>query len=135
MNRDIRFRVWNHGISKMYPVYGFNQRQIQWANEDGSLGGAFSHGKSSKKSFTILQFTGLIDSAGKDIYEGDIIKTATGKNESGYEVKWGKRECGFTLIHAKRESDDWGVYTSNIELNQPQFEIIGNIYENPELLK
>ena len=82
---------------------------------------------------TIGQFTGLMDKNGNEIYEGDIIKWH--KDGLMYVVKFwhgmfyaSVEECnkgilgGFPL-HALTEHEDW------------KCEIIGNIYDNPELLK
>lgn len=71
---------------------------------------------------TVGQYTGLIDKNGTKIFEGDILKSSLGWI---YSVEWEKegRFLGFTkdrrIIYVNRE---------------PKAEIIGNIYDNPELL-
>lgn len=133
MNREIKFRAWNHGINQMYDVYGFNDRQIQWRNELGGLGGSFSYGKNNKNKFTIMQFTGLRDKNGKEIYEGDYFQVAKNKI---YTVKW--LDIG---------ESDFETYAATfiLWLNDETFfpfdefaikhgEVISNIYESPELL-
>lgn len=73
----------------------------------------------------LIEFTGLTDKNGKEIYEGDIIKhnnfTINEDYSFIFKVVWGatKTRTGFNL---KR-------------VHCGQYEIIGNIYENPELLK
>lgn len=84
--------------------------------------------------YIVQQFTGLEDKNGREIYEGDILRFYKNKSyQADYEVYWEKH--GFSLISAKRDGDDFGVYTKDLHLfkgDEP--EIIGNIFENPELL-
>lgn len=74
---------------------------------------------------TVGQFTGLVDKNGNKIFEGDIIA----KGFDRYEVRW------------NAEQMRWGTYLNDYELagftkfSEPFFEIIGNIYENKELLE
>jgi uncharacterized phage protein (TIGR01671 family) len=77
---------------------------------------------------SVGEFTGLLDKNGKEIYEGDILKSTY---RSG-EVKFG--ECYINY----QEYSAYGFYTNDeyqeIIIEGGRFEIIGNIYENPELL-
>ncbi len=75
------------------------------------------------KRFDLMQFTGLKDKNGKEIYEGDIIRNLD--KEIG-EIKW--LSFGW-YVHCPKIDD--GLHW----LNQKEVEVIGNIYENPELLK
>lgn len=74
-------------------------------------------------------FTGIKDIHGKKIYQGHIVKVIVQNIESEYEVAWDSDNCGFYLIHAKREGDEFGVYTRRINIKD-KYEIIGHIYEN-----
>ena len=74
---------------------------------------------------TVGQFTGLCDKNGNKIFEGDILL-------KGFEkvlVKWNANQCR------------WGIYSNNYEIcgfnesKQGYFEVIGNIYDNSELLE
>lgn len=82
---------------------------------------------------SLMQYTGLKDKNGKDIYEGDIIKW----RDEILEVKWAV--VGWTLFSrffskfGRPNGDDCGeINTIGYTLKS---EVIGNIYENPELLK
>jgi hypothetical protein len=72
----------------------------------------------------IMQYTGLYDKNGKEIYEGDVVefKYANMKKLKRAEIQWGTG--GFWVVGWYNKLSDYKA-----------FEIIGNIYENPELLK
>lgn len=82
----------------------------------------------------LMQYTGLKDKNGVEIYEGDICRCWGGAEFNGYyeynkiyEVKW--QGSGFEMV-----IDDCG-YGWNYSSGFEYIEVIGNIYENPELLK
>jgi len=76
--------------------------------------------------FVLMQWTGLLDKNGREIYEGDLLKYEMG---SIWEVIF---EDGCF----KRNSLTARYGSKKLLLDSPeQFEIIGNIHENPELLK
>ena len=76
----------------------------------------------------IMQFTGLKDKNGKEIYEGDIVKIY-----SNDVYSFGRVDCG-TILVKFGSSEDWNNIGFNL-YNKGIFKIVGNKFENKELLK
>ena len=129
MNNRFNFRMWDINTKRFYYMY-----------LDELIG--LTRTISIPKDATIQQYTGLNDSKGKEIYEGDIVK------EHHFE-DWGDK-IGYEYIGIvvyKEYSDDilYAGYKTIPAKNQntkfrgnaiqSDCEVIGNIFENPELLK
>ena len=133
--REIKFRAWDKEKGKMfYP----DCKGIE-INFDGVCEGKNWYirdtrwkadcGVTSHLTGILMQFTGLKDKNGKDIYEGDIAKFGS---RLGFisEVKWLPKNSGFLI------KDKWGEWQWLYDVvASTSFEIIGNIHENPNLLK
>ena len=122
--REIKFRAWDKEQRKMWqtglssPHLQFNNGEIFWLYDRGHK---LQNG--IDKSIVLMQYTGLKDKNGKEIYEGDIVKWDEGANIS--QVVWWNEHGQFMLKDGV--NDGVGIGTMSLEL-------IGNIYENPELL-
>lgn len=96
-----------------------------------SNGGFFAlQGRYPVQDQTIGQFTGLFDKNGKEIYEGDILQT---RAKFTGVVRWNNK--GYFYLNDDKEQKEKSCENLGIMLNYAQFEIIGNYFDNPELLE
>lgn len=130
MLKEIKFRAWDKKLKKMYRfdqgvwLCGEYQSLAFSVNPD-DIGEDKGHYYLSFDfdDLEIMQFIGLKDKNGKEIYEGDIL--------SGMGVvEWVETDCrfGMNILGELKEVEFW-------ELSQSDLEVIGNIYENPELVE
>ena len=117
--REIKFRAWDNSKKEM--LYPKKAEDMTDKITSASLLAAYNDGGLD----SIMQFTGLFDKNGKEIYEGDVVKSP------GYD---NQMVVKYEEIIA---SDDMTAPGIGFQFNtEPSgMEIIGNIYENPELIK
>lgn len=119
--RDIKFRAWMKSKNKMI--------------ENAQNHISFCEMLCIKEDFIVMQYTGLKDKNGKEIYEGDIV-LAHG-NTANFPLKYVivfNDKCAFKMRWEGRQ-DESSFYDEDISENGYKiFKVIGNIYENPELL-
>lgn len=132
---NLKFRAWDIANKEMLKVdiIDFFLEQIRILQKDASC---FSM---KFKNVEIMQSTGFHDKNGVEIFEGDVLNCGylfTGspfEEEDEYEEEQGVVKfinCGFNIEF--KNCNDLFV---DIMLNYEDIEVIGNIYENPELLK
>ena len=143
--REIKFKAWDKEKKKMiYNVHTACDVSPELTNGE-SWFGAFLENEtlSENYKYVVMQYTGLKDKNGKAIFEGDILKTQwqhDGVTNYDYEII-GKIIWWRGFVCWAIESKDRIRPICSLEREQLAdaedggIEIIGNIYENPELLK
>lgn len=130
MSRAIKFRAWDKEAKRMR--YGKPEQF------DDMLGFRFDHFETDEPVY--MQYTGLKDLNGSDIYEGDIIQFAefdyNGSDTQHIGVV--KFECCMYQIWRTWDDEFWGSDGAfdfyGIHQQDDELEVIGNIYEHPNLL-
>lgn len=124
----------------------FRAKHIHAMDSNEYLNGRWMHGYLSDKNYindkslegeflidenTICQYTGLTDKNGKKIFEGDILRHA---DETILKTVWNDRKYGFAAQCVKGSAllkdCKWGLW----EFESDEVEVIGNVFDNPELL-
>lgn len=133
MNRELKFRAWDL------------EKKVMRSPKDGDFI-AWPAPSNWKDFFHVMQFTGLKDKNGNDIYEGDIlIREVTDYQhedyqafvDSGYETIEPMKKitdvCSLEHFRYWLKNESFGYEGEDLE--SPEYwTVIGNVYENPELL-
>lgn len=136
MNREIKFRAWDDG--KMVYFKDISHLYL----EDYEVLRLAKFFCNIRNDSMIMQFTGLKDKNGKDIYEGDVMNyKRTGDNwaetpsfDKDYQITVGFKEGSFACEETDRPLHDYIRNVSYNPNNWTKWEVIGNIYENHELI-
>ena len=84
----------------------------------------------------LMQYTGLKDKNGKEIYEGDIIEIRGQNYKYIAEIIWDDEKAGYDLKEINTSIPDYLLNMPELFVDRiSQIKVIGNIYENPELLE
>jgi uncharacterized phage protein (TIGR01671 family) len=121
--REIKFRAWDLEFKKMWLPHDSCFECLKHENQQASITGFMM-----SDTCHLMQYTGLKDKNGIEIYEEDVLSKTHEIQTFIREVIWNKKYAFFGL------ADDLGL-VHNIDAYINEYAVIGNIYENPELFK
>ncbi len=113
--RKVKFKVWDKAHKEMLEWKQVKDKMVFTDVDD--------------KNLVFLQYTGILDKNGKKIYENDIVKNRS--NGKVYVVKW--NGCSSAFLMRDVDNQYKSLYFANQSLGR--YEVIGNIYEQPELIE
>jgi uncharacterized phage protein (TIGR01671 family) len=124
--REIKFRAWDR-LNKLLlyhflipsdggALFALREPNTPQGDDIGMLGML-----PMSSTVVLMQCTGLKDKNGREIYDGDLLKTPSGNIDV---VEWEEERIGFGCGYPEMRAIDMS-----------EAEVIGNIYENPELVK
>lgn len=135
--REIKFRAWDVVLKKMLPIacLYFDERSdfvgIYIGDEENDEWTVIK-----SEHIKLMQYTGLKDKNGVEIYEGDIVYAYTAESNGYGKDDYISAEIEGVVTY---KGISFGIQVDNIFndlwINAETFKVIGNIYENPEILE
>ena len=126
--REIKFRAYHKERKEIFEIASidFEEKKVALSN------GVIKLLNVDFKQFELSQYTGLKDKNGKEIYEGDIVLIKLDETSTWYKTVVGFKKGAF--IANLIDKEDY-VYIFHHGFTDDDFEIIGNVYENKNLLE
>lgn len=128
--REIKFRAWIARDGVMFSDSGLLADFFTWLDQ----------WKESKGPYVLMQYTGLKDKSGLEIYEGDILSSPHFTTVAGmtytlnHLVEWSDKLHGWFLLSCQSKNPNDGSIQLFVAKNS-EMSVIGNLHENPELIK
>jgi len=126
MNRKIKFRAWDKEEKVMIDADSFALTNI---NDFEPISELF---ESLQEHFVLMQYTGFMDENGKEIYDGDILVYERNYCIPESCIVFWAKESGWVV---DIQGNDYDGVEPLSEFNEDELKIVGNIYENPELME
>lgn len=130
--KEIKFRAWDKKNNKILSGEELIRNCIMVSPANGHLINYKVPMIFYGEDFELMQFTGLKDKNGKEIFEGDILRD---ENDNKFEVYFADGIGAWRMVNLKYEEDCYSFDICESGLESGALEVIGNIYENPELLE
>lgn len=120
--REIKFRAWDGEKMVEVAELHLNTKELLVDDEEWL----------SMQDSPLMQYTGLHDKDGRELYEGDIVEAYIHGDAHGdlYEVTFDGGAFDFKLLHTPNAKHPYAAYDY-----PPECKLLGNIYENPELME
>ena len=148
MTRPIKFRIWDKYQNKFLPSYGdlgidfYHEQGKDWHEKQVRdivpVSWFLTAHNNNLGNYIVQEYTGLKDSKNNEIYEGDILNQLLDNKPCYYVVEWGNQSdyCGFGLRPLMKRNGTFRTTIHDFKMYLAEgFEVIGNIFETPELLK
>lgn len=131
--REIKFRAWDFEFTKMYGDSETKEMLMRQSLFDNQRQGGHDY---SVTNF-FMQYSGVKDMNECEIWEGDILELPIGEINNKYRYKVLFEDGAFVAYHTKLKDgfgkpQRWGLI-SQFNLKDLQVEVIGNVFENPNL--
>ena len=123
--KEFKMKAWLKKEKKMVAIIGidFNYEYIRYT-EDGNLFNE-NYKTAAFKDIELLQFTGLKDNGGQELYEADVIKFNDGIDDIYGLISYDDEDGTYRVSYEN--------ITEHLSDREGDFEIVGNIFENPDL--
>jgi hypothetical protein len=123
--KELKIKAWLKKEKKMVSIIGidFNYEYIRYTEDDNLFNENYK--TAEFKNIELLQFTGLKDNGGQELYEADVIKFNDGIDDIYGLISYDDEDGTYRVSYEN--------ITEHLSEREGDFEIVGNIFENPQL--